>query len=124
MARYHESKKKRNVSMHDREMDRENLKGGRGGELMDRHAHKMQMLEDREFYAGAADKHRHEFEDHEMIYEDPRAIANLPQSVEIKTYPRINAYMPGDLDDGMSGIDAQMMENSHQTRKHLKPRKA
>lgn len=39
-----------------------------------------------------------------MIKEDKSAMANLPQSVVMKEYPKCS-YMSGDLDDTMNVID-------------------
>ena len=39
-----------------------------------------------------------------MIREDKSAVANLPQSVVQKTYPKCS-YMSGDIDDTMNVID-------------------
>lgn len=35
-------------------------------------------------------------------------IANMPQNVIMKYYPKGGAYMPENLNDGLSGIDSQM----------------
>ena len=40
-----------------------------------------------------------------MISEDKSAVANLPQSVVQKTYPK-SRFMGGDLDDSMGVIDS------------------
>lgn len=76
-----------------------------------------------EFYAGAANKNRQEYEDSQMIYENHSAIANLPQEVMIKHYPSVSGYMPAGLDDGISGIDRQMSKDNSQKMIHLSPRK-
>jgi hypothetical protein len=47
-------------------------------------------------------------EDAGMIHEDMRAIANLPQEVMIKPYPRTGPYNPEGLDDTIKGVDRQM----------------
>jgi len=39
-----------------------------------------------------------------MIREDKSAMANLPQSVVMKPYPK-NKYIGGDLDDTMNVVD-------------------
>ena len=43
-----------------------------------------------------------------MIKEDRSAIANMPQSIVYRDYPKNNSYLDGDLDDTISGIDHQM----------------
>ena len=88
------------------------------------HIARWNSSDENEFYAGAANRNRQEFEDGGMIHEDNRAIANLPQEVMIKDYPKIDMYMPGDLNDGISGIDREGYANSHIARRQLKPRKA
>lgn len=84
----------------------------------------MQQLDAHEFYAGAADRDRLERGDGEMIHEDRGAIANLPQNVMMKPYPKLNDYMPGDIDDGIRGIDMQMMDDNRHAKMQLRPRKA
>lgn len=60
-------------------------------------------------YAGAEPRRRQELEDAGMIHEDHNAIANLPQEVMIKMYPKSDmARMPEELDDTMHGIDHQI----------------
>jgi len=59
-------------------------------------------------YAGMEPRRRQEMEDAGMIHEDHRAIANLPQNVMIKEYPKPGPYMPEGLDDTIAGVDRQM----------------
>ena len=59
-------------------------------------------------YAGMEPRRRQEMEDAGMIHEDHSAIANLPQQVMIKPYPKTDHYMPEGLDDTISGIDRQI----------------
>ena len=42
----------------------------------------------------------------------------------MKPYPMLNDYMPGDIDDGIRGIDMQMMDDNRHAKMHLRPRKA
>ena len=58
-----------------------------------------------------------------MIYEDRRAIANLPQEVMIKAYPMTGPYMPEDIDDTGRGIERQMDYDDSQRRAHFYPKK-
>src|SRR5215831_17815839 len=58
-----------------------------------------------------------------MIREDMRAIANLPQEVMIKPYPRTGPYLPEGLNDNIEGIDHQMDFDDSQRRKHFFPKK-
>lgn len=46
-----------------------------------------------------------------MISEDHRAIANMPQHVVYREYPRGRMYLNTNLDDTMSGIDMQQSED-------------
>jgi len=59
----------------------------------------------------------------EMIKEDHRAIANLPQEVMIKPYPMTGPYMPEDLDDTQRGVNEQMDYDDNHRRKHFYPKK-
>lgn len=43
-----------------------------------------------------------------MIKEDRSAVANMPQSIVYKDYPKNNNYLDADLDDSIAGIDNQM----------------
>jgi hypothetical protein len=76
-----------------------------------------------EFYAGMEPRRRQELEDSGMIYEDSRAIANLPQEVMIKPYPRSAPYMPEGIDDTIRGVDMQMDYDDSQRDRHLYPKK-
>lgn len=84
------------------------------------------QMDSNEFYAGAANMGRSRFEDHdEMIHEDPRHIANLPQDVMFKGYPSNGPYMDeGMYDDGMSGIDRQKDTDMSQRMRQTRVRKA
>jgi len=76
-----------------------------------------------EFYAGMEPRRRQEIEDMGMIHEDHRAIANLPQEVMIKPYPRTGPYLPEGLDDTIRGVDMQMDYDDEQRRNHFYPKK-
>lgn len=76
-----------------------------------------------EQYAGMEPRRRQELEDASMIHEDHMAIANLPQNVMIKPYPRTGPYMPEMLEDTISGVDAQMDYDDKQRRSHMYPKK-
>ena len=68
--------------------------------------------------AAAAEAH-----DRSMIREDHRAIANLPQEVMIKPYPKTGPYMPEDLDDTIRGVDRQMDYDDNKRAEHFFPKK-
>lgn len=74
-------------------------------------------------YAGLQDRRHQEMQDAGMIREDRNAIANMPQEVMIKPYPKSGSYLPEDLDDRISGIDKQINLDDSQRQKHLKPKK-
>ena len=64
-----------------------------------------------------------EMQDGGMIREDLRAIANLPQEVMIKPYPRTGPYLPEGIDDTIRGVDMQMDYDDSQRSAHLYPKK-
>jgi len=68
-------------------------------------------------YAGMAPRKMQEEKDSRMIWEDRSAIANLPQGVVYKEYPKTPYNMPEGLDDTMTSIDRQMKDDL----KHKKP---
>ena len=74
-------------------------------------------------YAGKEDRRRTEMHDAGMISEDHGAIANLPQNVMMKPYPKGGDYIPEDLDDTIRGIDAQMHLDNSQRRRNFVPKK-
>lgn len=76
-----------------------------------------------EFYAGMDARRRQELEDSGMIHENPNAIANLPQEVMIKAYPKNGPYMPEGLDDTSRGVDMQMDYDDSKRREHFYPKK-
>lgn len=66
---------------------------------------------------------RRSIEKPEMIYEDARAIANLPQEVMIKPYEHTKPYLPEDLDDTGRGVDRQMDYDDSQRSRNIYPKK-
>jgi hypothetical protein len=75
------------------------------------------------YYAGAEARHKQESEDGSMIREDKSAIANLPQNVMIKMYPKPDMALPEDLDDTIRGVDEQMRGDDSKRRENFKPKK-
>ena len=74
-------------------------------------------------YEGHAGRRHQEMRDAGMISEDHSAIANMPQNVMVKPYPVDRDYLPGSLDDTISGVDRQMGEDHSKARRHLDPKK-
>lgn len=62
-------------------------------------------------YEGMDERRRQERQDAMMISEDRNAIANLPQQVVMKEYPR-QEYDNYDLNDNIKGIDVQMRDDA------------
>lgn len=61
------------------------------------------------------DRRRREMEDAGMIHEDKMAVANLPQNVHYKPYPKTDYYRY-DLNDDIRGIDVQIDDDVRQER--------
>ncbi len=76
-----------------------------------------------ELYEGMPVGMRGGLERDRMIKEDHRAIANLPQEVMIKPYPKTGPYLPEGLDDTLDGVDRQMNYDDSQRRAHFFPKK-
>jgi hypothetical protein len=74
-------------------------------------------------YSGEYARRTQEMQDAGMLREDRSAIANLPQSVMIKPYPKTGPYMPEGLDDTIEGVDNQMDYDDSQRRKTWYPKK-
>lgn len=50
-------------------------------------------------------------------------IANMPTEVVMKFYPKGGAYLPENLNDGMSGVDQQVSSDVSGTKSNLSPTK-
>ena len=74
-------------------------------------------------YDGMEPRRRQEMEDAGMISEDHSAMANMPQGVIMRPYPKENDYTPENLDDTISGIDRQKSMDYHDMKKNLMPKK-
>lgn len=81
------------------------------------------MLEKHEYYAGHESRMHQEHEDGGMIREDHSAMANMPQEIIMKHYPKPYDYLPENLDDSIRGIDRLMGENDRVRDRHYKPKK-
>lgn len=76
-----------------------------------------------EFYAGYRGRTVQEHADYTMLYEDRRAIANMPQDVIMKMYPKINYSMDEGLNDDIRGVDYQMNQDGKHQKKGEFPEK-
>jgi hypothetical protein len=76
-----------------------------------------------EFYAGMHGRAAADRMAEGMISEDRNAIANLPQEVIMKEYPRVDYAANYDLNDNIRGVDAQMYEDSKRKKNGPYPEK-
>jgi hypothetical protein len=58
-----------------------------------------------------------------MINEDMSQMANLPQGVVMKGYPKVSYSMYPELIDTISGVDGQMMNDKKGGKKGSNPEK-
>lgn len=68
-------------------------------------------------------KKRYYSSERSEIREDKSSIANLPQSVSYKPWPKGGRYEDYGLDDTISGIDEQLDKDGAKMKKHLQPEK-
>lgn len=106
MARYHESKKK---SL------------GKGERADERDIFRPEKMEG--YYEDNMSRRTQEMQDAGMIREDRSQIANLPQGVMIKMYPKERNYMPEGIDDTIRGVDGQIDLDNSLREKTFKPKK-
>ena len=76
-----------------------------------------------EYYGNYESRRRTEMEDGGMLYENHAEVANLPQNVIMKPWPRAEYGTPEGLDDTINGIDNQMRGDYMQEKKHAFPKK-
>lgn len=74
-------------------------------------------------YAGENARRTQEMQDAGMIHEDRGSIANLPQNVMIKAYPKTGPYNPEVLDDTIGGVDKQMDYDDSKRAMNFYPKK-
>lgn len=76
-------------------------------------------------HAGMEGGRRHEeMREAGMISEDHSAIANMPQHVVMKPYPKAGPYMmDGQLNDTITGVDRQMDHDDSKRKGGMKPHK-
>ena len=120
--RYHQSMKDR--------IDESRAMGGQHSDKFNDEKHHskearggMMGFSQREEYAGVDGRRHQEMQDAGMIREDRSQVANLPQNVMMKPYPRTGPYMPEGMDDTITGIDDQMDYDDSQRRAHWYPKK-
>lgn len=101
MARYHSEKESHGGSM-DPKRYKEHKRGSEP-----KGAHLYEGVGEG-YYGDQLARRTQEMQDAGMIRENPAAIANLPQEVMIKPYPKAGPYMPEGLDDTIAGVDRQM----------------
>lgn len=75
-------------------------------------------------YEGMSERRRQEKMDGGMISEDMSAIANLPQGVIYREYPKYGAgYVDGRINDTARGIEDQVASDDRSMMKKLSPEK-
>ena len=75
------------------------------------------------YYEGHHSRRHQEMHDGGMIHEDHSQIANLPQHVMIKAYPKTGPYIPEMIDDTIRGVDRQMDMDDRGRAKNFAPHK-
>jgi hypothetical protein len=74
------------------------------------------------YYEGPEERRRQEMEDGGMLREDRSQIANLPQEVMMKMYPKPD-YARYDLNDTIAVVDRQMNDDGKEKKKGAYPEK-
>jgi hypothetical protein len=90
---------------------------------MARHYSEKKGMESRDHYSGESARRTQEMQDAGMIHYNHSEIANLPQEVMIKPYPKTGPYLPEGLDDTIAGVDRQMDYDDSKRREHFHPKK-
>jgi hypothetical protein len=70
------------------------------------------------YYQGPQERIEQELRDGQMVHEDHRAVANLPQEVVMRPWPKGGYYSAEHLDDTIRGIDHQMDDDGAQMYRH------
>lgn len=76
-----------------------------------------------DMYSGPENRRSIEDRDFRMISEDKHAIANMPQSVMYKPWPKNRHYYDEGLDDTIRGINDQIDDDVRGMEKHLSYKK-
>jgi hypothetical protein len=116
MAKRHHSSRRSEGAGHHREMHNDERRTQQDRGVIGNFKH-------HDYYAGQESRRRMEMEDAGMIHEDHRAIANMPQEVMIKPYPRTGPYLPEGIDDTIRGVDHQMDYDDSQRARNFYPKK-
>ena len=87
-----------------------------------KHHHEMKH-EMHGMYEGMAGRRHQEMKDAGMISEDKSAVANMPQNVIMRAWPRADMGLDSRLDDKISGVNKQMDEDLKGARRHMDPTK-
>jgi len=74
-------------------------------------------------YEGHSERRHREMKDAGMISEDKSAIANMPQHVEYKGWPRAHEGFDSNIDDTIAGINQQMDRDESHAKRHNVPKK-
>jgi hypothetical protein len=75
------------------------------------------------FHGRQKSEHAMEVHDGAMIGNDTSKFANLPTEVMMKAYPENPAYMDGDYEDNILGIDKQISSDNSKRKGGMKPHK-
>ncbi len=87
-----------------------------------------QSMKDRRDESRGMDEYEHRrrrerYQEEGMIHEDKSAMANLPQDVKMKPYPKFAYGLNEYLNDSISGIDKQIYDDMSGMKKHLSKEK-
>lgn len=123
MAMRHHGHRKYDTLRHERNMHNDSEHHDARPEKSGPYPYDRQVLDNRDAYAGYKGRRHQEMVDAGMIHEDHREIANLPQNVMIKPYPKVGYYLPEDLDDTIRGVDRQINYDDERKMDHFFPKK-
>lgn len=76
-----------------------------------------------EYMAGVDPRRRQEMMDGMMIHEDHHAVANLPQHVVQRDFPKSGKTAAPYLDDTIHGVDKQIDDSDRKMLQHFSGRK-
>lgn len=70
-------------------------------------------------YEGADSRNRQEASDFNMMRLDSSSVANMPQEVVYKAWPKAGSYSDYGLNDTIGGINSQMNQDGSKMKSHL-----